>query len=279
MKPAKILIAAALAGTCAIAQNESAVSAAAANPATIHAAVADLGGTTISAFAAEVIDAIATIPKAPVSKVLSLVEASQKFLEESDETIMADVIVALISNVPFEALPEWTNAMIKPVDEATSSIEDTAYNKLVADVVNKIGELDETDDDKTVITAFAIKLLCRNKDSFDEEPVYSALKAVPEAYGEQLRQTLSSVMGGDYAAVLPGVDIITLPPNVGGGVAGGGADGAGVAGGTDGLASETGIDGGFESTSDGDSVSVKDPGAPAPVTPPKPPVPEKYKEQ
>lgn len=273
MKPAKLIVAAALAGTCAIAQqNQTAVSAAAANPSTIHAAVADLGGTTISAFAAEVIDAIATIPKAPVSKVLSLVDASQKFLAESDETNLADVIVALISNVPFDALPEWTNAMIKPVNEATSAIEEVAYNKLVADVVTKIGGLDESDDDKTVITAFAIKLLSRGKDTFDEEPVYSALAAVPATYSEQLKETLASVFGGNYEAVLPGVDIIAIPANTGD---------TSTPGEPTSLATETGIEGTFETSDDGDSIPLKGAEGSGSTTPtkPKPPVPPKYPEQ
>ena len=272
MKPSRIVIAAALAGTCAFAQSESAVTEAANNPSSIHAAVAELDSTKIAAFASEVIDAIATMPKNPVTKVFSLVESSQNLLAEAVESNMADVIVALISNVPFEALPEWTTQMFASVQEVTADIEEAPYNKLVADVISKIGDLEEfTDDDKVVVTAFAIKLLSRGKDVYDEEPIRSALAAVPGTYRGQVESSLGAVLAGDYSGLLAGVDVIVIPS----------------AGDADASATEAPSEDGFEPTKGAEIIPSKgtepsEPSTPAtPSTPsrPKPPVPPPYAEQ
>lgn len=269
MKTVKAILVATLAATCVSAQTENvAVSQAADNPSTIQNAIAGLNGVSIQAFASEVIDAIATKPKNPVAKVLSLVEASCEFLAASDESNLADVIVAMISNVPFEALPEWTTQMIKPVADTTADIEETAYNKLVADVVSKIGNLDEFEDsDKVVVTAFAIKLLARGKDDYTEDPIRSALAAVPAEYRDQVESALSDVLAGDYSSLLAGVDIIVMPT-------------------IDISVAESGTEGGeigFENTKGVDALTDKDPDVPAPAptpTPkPKPPVAPTYKEQ
>lgn len=261
MKPAKLIIAAALAGTCAFAQNESAVSLAASNASTIHTAVAELNGVAVSAFAAEVIDAIATMPKNPITKVFTLVEASKNFLAESDEANMADVIVAMISNVPFEALPEWTAAMIKPVGDATKDMDETAYNNLVSSVVTKIGGLDETDEDKAIITAFAIKLLSRGADSVEDDLVKRALADVPAAYADMVASSVADVLAGDYSAVLAGLDIIFIPAI------------------DETLLNREGGDSGFETTRGGDSIPVKGGGEPVPPGPTPPPKPKKYSGQ
>lgn len=267
MKATKAILVAIMAATCVSAQTESAaVSEAAENPATIQSAIAALNGVSIQAFASEVIDAIATKPKNPIAKILSLVEASCEFLAASDESNLADVIVAMISNVPFEALPEWTTQMIKPVADTTADIEETAYNKLVADVVSKIGDLDEFEDgDKVVVTAFAIKLLSRARDTYSEDTIRAALEVVPPAYKGQVEAALPDVLSGDYSGVLAGVDVVTLPT-------------------TDASVAEPGTIGGvpgFEETKGVESTNDKTRKAtktPTP-TPPKPPVPVPYKEQ
>lgn len=269
MKPSRIILATALAGTCAFAQTENAVTAAANNPSTIHAAVSQLDSTKIAAFASEVIDAIATMPKNPITKVMSLVESSQNFLAESDESNLADVIVALISNVPFEALPEWTNHMFESVQEATADIDDAAYNQLVADVISKIGELEEFEDgDKVVVTAFAIKLLSRGRDYYDEETIRNILAYVPESYRGQVESVLPDVMAGDYSGLLAGVDVIVLPPSA-----------------TE--STESPAEGGFEKTKgeevptaiDRTSKKPQPTPTPTPTPKPKPPVPPPYSEQ
>ena len=273
MKTVKAILVATLAATCVSAQTENvAVSEAADNPSTIQNAIAGLNGVSIQAFASEVIDAIATKPKNPVAKVLSLVEASCEFLAASDESNLADVIVAMISNVPFEALPEWTTQMIKPVADTTADIEETAYNKLVADVVTKIGQLDEFEDsDKVVVTAFAIKLLSRGKDDYAEDPIRSAIAAVPPEYRGQLEGALGDVLAGDYSGLLAGVDVITMPT-------------------MDSSVAEPGTEGGstgFEKTKDADALTDKNPDVTPPTepttpstpTPEKPPVAPTYKEQ
>ncbi|MBR4613419.1 MAG: hypothetical protein IKO40_11975 [Kiritimatiellae bacterium] len=250
MKTVKTIVAAALAASCAFAQSDNAtVTQAASNPSTIHNAVAELSGVTIQAFAAEVIDAIAAKPQSPVSKVFDLVAAASNFLAESDESNLADVIVAMISNVPFEALPEWTTLMLESVQNTTRDIEETAYNKLVSDVVEKIGELDGyEEEDKVVVTAFAIKLLFRGKEGELDEYIDMVIAAVPGSYRNQVQGAARDVMGGDYSSVLTGVDIIVIPTagevDVGGTTPGGGT--------TEG-------DEGFEGTEDGDSLVVKTP--------------------
>ncbi|MBR0056791.1 MAG: hypothetical protein IJP66_05625, partial [Kiritimatiellae bacterium] len=245
----------------AIAQSDSAaVSQAAANPASIHDAVAALDGITIQAFAAEVIDAIATKPQNPIAKVYSLVDASSNFLAESDESNLADVIVAMISNVPFEALPEWTSMMIEAVQTATADIEEAPYNKLVADVVSKIGDLDDyTDSDKAVVTSFAIKLLSRGVSAFDDEPLLSALAVVPPAYGDQVKSSLGDVLAGDYSGVLTGIDIIDIP------------DVTGEPAGGDETIGGDATDGGFEETTGIDTPVLVTPEneQPQPEPPPK----------
>jgi hypothetical protein len=284
MKTVKTVLAAALAASCAIAQSDNAaVTRAATDPSTIHNAVAELSGVTIQAFAAEVIDAIAAKPQAPVSKVLDLVDASSNFLAESDESNLADVIVAMISNVPFEALPEWTSMMFDAVQDATRDIEDAPYNKLVADVVSKIGDLaDYTDEDKVVVTTFAIKLLSRGVEDPTHEPLLSALAVVPPTYRGQVEGSLPSVFAGDYSSLLAGVEIIEVPAEEKGGKTEGGAaggEGAGVAGGEEG-APAGGEEGGFEQTDGGETTTVVAPeGEPTPAPQEKPPVPKPYKGQ
>lgn len=276
MKTVKTIVAAALAASCAFAQSDNAtVTQAASNPSTIHNAVAELSGVTIQAFAAEVIDAIAAKPQSPVSKVFDLVAAASNFLAESDESNLADVIVAMISNVPFEALPEWTTLMLESVQNTTRDIEETAYNKLVSDVVEKIGELDGyEEEDKVVVTAFAIKLLFRGKEGELDEYIDMVIAAVPGSYRNQVQGAARDVMGGDYSSVLTGVDIIVIPTagevDVGGTTPGGGT--------TEG-------DEGFEGTEDGDSLVVKTPEEEQekpqekPQEDEKPPVPPPYSGQ
>jgi hypothetical protein len=276
MKTVKTIVAAALAASCAFAQSDNAtVTQAASNPSTIHNAVAELSGVTIQAFAAEVIDAIAAKPQSPVSKVFDLVAAASNFLAESDESNLADVIVAMISNVPFEALPEWTTLMLESVQNTTRDIEETAYNKLVSDVVEKIGELDGyEEEDKVVVTAFAIKLLFRGKEGELDEYIDMVIAAVPGSYRNQVQGAARDVMGGDYSSVLTGVDIIVIPTagevDVGGTTPGGGT--------TEG-------DEGFEGTEDGDSLVVKTPEEEQekpqekPQEHEKPPVPPPYSGQ
>lgn len=262
MKTAKLFVAAVMAGACAFAQSESAVTKAAGDASTIHASVAALDGVSISAFAAEVIDAIATKPKNPVSKVLSLIEASENLLAESDESNLADVIVAMISNVPFEALPEWTAGMMSPVQEATQDIEDAPYNQLVADVMKKIGTLDDlTDDDRVIVSAFALKLLSRGIKEPDLDPLAFGIAAVPQGYRAQLQSALAAVLAGDYSSVLAGVNIISLPK---------GED-----------IPDAGKNEGFESTKGEDSTTLKDldKDKKEEKKPVKPPVPKPYAEQ
>lgn len=285
MKTVKAILVASLAASCVSAQTENvAVTQAADNPSAIQSAIAGLNGVSIQAFASEVIDAIATKPKNPVAKVLSLVEASCEFLAASDESNLADVIVAMISNVPFEALPEWTTQMIAPVADKTSDIEETAYNKLVADVVTKIGDLDEFEDsDKVVVTAFAIKLLSRGKDDYAEDPIRSAIAAVPEEYRGQVEGSLGDVLAGDYSGLLAGIDVISIPASDAGAVPGvpGTSDAA-----KPGTGSESG-ESGFEDTKGVDALTDKDPDVTPPTepttpstpTPEKPPVAPTYKEQ
>ena len=262
MKTVRLIAAGVLAGTCVFAQSHTAVTKAASDASSIHASVAALDGVSISAFAAEVIDAIATKPKNPVSKVLSLIEASERLLAESDESNLADVIVAMISNVPFEALPEWTNGMMSPVQEATADIEDAPYNQLVADVMKKIGALDDlTDDDRVIVSAFALKLLSRGIKDIDFEPLHSGLLAVPQGYRNQVGDALASILAGDYSSVLAGVNVISLPKT--------GAD-----------SEDVGKNENFESTKDSDATTLKDLDNDKPKPPAsKPPVPKPYKEQ
>lgn len=272
MKTIKTIVAAALTASCAFAQSDNAaVTQAASNPSTIHNAVAELSGVTIQAFAAEVIDAIAAKPQNPVSKVFDLVSAASNFLAESDESNLADVIVAMISNVPFEALPEWTTLMLESVQNATRDIEETAYNQLVSDVVEKIGELDGYEEqDKVVVTAFAIKLLFRGKEGELDDYMDMALAAVPASYRNQVQGAASDVMGGDYSSVLTGVDVIVIPTA-------GGESGTTPGGGTTGGGDST--EGGFENTDDGESLVVKTPEAEQEKEQEKPPVSPPYSGQ
>lgn len=284
MNKVKTILAAALAASCAVAQSDSAVTSAAANPSTIHNAVADLSGVTIQAFAAEVIDAIAAKPQEPVSKVLDLVAASSNFLKESDESNLADVIVAMISNVPFEALPEWTTLMLSSVQDTTRDMTDASYSKLVTDVVSKIGDLaDYTDEDKVVVTTFAIKLLARGADDPEDKEILNAVGAVPVTLRGQVSAALPGVLAGDYSEILAGVDIIDVPDT---GTEGGTTEGGTTEGGTEGGTTEGGgtegggTEGGegFEQLDGGETTILKDPEG-EPPTEDKPPVTKPYKGQ
>lgn len=214
MKTAKILIIAATAATCAMAAgNSDAVTKAAQNPSDIPAIVKELGTGSVSSFASEVIAAIAAMPKPPVAKVYKMADASKALIAQAEDGKLADVIASLVSNVPFEALPAWTSLVAGSVNNEIKDMEEAAYQKLVEQVLKNIGSIkDLSNDDKTVISAFALKLLARSSDpELESVRMKDAVKTAPAAYAAQLDAALLPTLKGDYAAVLGDIEIIELP--------------------------------------------------------------------
>ncbi len=273
-----MLMIATTAAACAMANADDAVTKAASNFSNIREALAESGGTSASAFAADLLTAIAAKAKSPQAKLQDLIDASKILVDNRDEGKLSDMVVSLVSSIPFEDLPTWTSAMMDTVNPLVTGMEESAYNSLVADVVKKISGLaDFTDDDKTVITAFALKLLMRNKDpDLESEPLKSAIAAAPASYSKQLAQVLPSTFSGDYGPVLGGTEIVTLP--------------------TPAASSDTPVQSRTSTTPTADTVGTTPIGTlsvpvapgksspepkpqPKPSTPVKPPVPPVYKGQ
>lgn len=287
MKTGMMLLIATTAATCALADASDAVTKAANSPSKIPEAIAELEGVSAAAFASDVIEAIAAMPKSPVTKLGKMVAASSELISEAEDGKLADMIVALVSNVPFEALPEWTTQTIPAVQKVTADMEEAAYQKLVSDVVKKIGSVKGfSNDDKTVVTAFAIKLLARGADvGIEDEPIVTALKAVPGAYKKQVTEAMPATLAGDYAPLLGGIEIITLP-TVEAAPADNGASRVPVVPTTD---VSTKLTKGAEAIAIHTAPAAPAPApkpasatpAPSPVQPskPKPPVPKPYAEQ
>ena len=213
MKTVKMLMIATTAAACAMANADDAVTKAASNFSKIPEALAESAGTSASAFAAELLTAIAAKSKSPQAKLQDLIDASKVLVDNREEGKLSDMVVSLVSSIPFEDLPTWTGAMIGTVNPLVASMEEGAYNSLVSDVVKKISNLaDFTNDDKTVITAFALKLLMRVKDpDLESEPLKTAIASAPAAYSKQLAQVLPATFAGDYGPVLGATEIVTLP--------------------------------------------------------------------
>lgn len=212
MKTVRMFLIAATAASFVFADTSDAVTKAAEDPSTIPDAVKTLGNVTPEAFATDTINAIASMPKRPVTKVLKMADAAKEFIDTTKNGKLDDMLVALISNVPFEALPAWTVLTTPAVQKEIKELDDKTYQSLVADTVKGIGAIkDFSDDDKAIVTAFALKLLARMSDPDSDDMAFKAgLKALPPAYAKQVEDALPSVFSGDYEAVLGDINIIAL---------------------------------------------------------------------
>ena len=182
------------------------ITAAAQDTSKIPELVKSLQGQKGSEFAADVISAIAAMPGNPSKKVKKMAAASEAFLGSVPDGELASLLANLTANVPFASLPAWVDSFKGAVDAFTKDLSDAAYNKLVNDVMAKINKLGDTSDaDKTVISAFALKLLARGSTP-EEKAEWMKGIALPAAYGKQVQDAAPGVFAGNYDAVL-GPDI------------------------------------------------------------------------
>ena len=164
--------------------------------------VKSLQGQKGSDFAADVISAIAAMPGNPSKKVKKMADAAEAFLGSVPDGEVASLLANMVANVPFASLPAWVDSFKGSVDGFTKDMPDAAYNKLVNDVMAKINKLGDTSDaDKTVISAFALKLLARGKD-IDEKTEWLNKISIPAAYRDQVKAAMPGVFGGNYDSVL-----------------------------------------------------------------------------
>lgn len=212
MKTVCLILTAAVASTLAFASDNDAVTRAAGNTSEIPAIVAELK-TPRASFAGDVMSAIASMPKSPVKKTEKMISAAKALIPLADEKKLDDMVVALVANTPFEALPVWTDKTRDAVQAIVASMDDKTYDALLASVMRKIGALkDYSNDDKTVVSTFALKLLARGKDVPARiESTAKAIKAIPAAYGKQVIEALPSALEGDYAPILGDTKIISIP--------------------------------------------------------------------
>ena len=202
MKKTTVALAGALAlAGIAFAAGEN-ITEAARDTAKIPELVKSLEGQKGSDFAADVISAIAAMPGNPSRKVKKMADAAEAFLGSVPDGELSSLLANLVANVPFASLPAWVDSFKGSVDEFTKDMPDAAYNKLVNDVMAKINKLGDTSDaDKTVISAFALKLLARG--STEEEKTEWLNKiALPAAYRDQVKAAMPGVFGGNYDSVL-----------------------------------------------------------------------------
>lgn len=203
MKKMVLALAGAMAciGVAYAAENE-AITSAAQNVAKIPDLVKSLNGQKTSDFAADVVSAVAAMPGKPSQKVGKMVAASEAFLGSVPGEEMPSLLANLTANVPFAYLPAWVKGFKGAVDGFFKSLSDDQYNKLVNDVIAKINKLGDTSDaDKTVITAFALKLLARDKNP-EEQIEWLGTLAIPVAYADQVKAAMPGVFAGNYDSVL-----------------------------------------------------------------------------
>lgn len=164
--------------------------------------VKSLSGQKGYDFAADVISAIAAMPGKPAKKVKTMTKAAAGFLGAVPEKELPQLLANLTANVPFNSLPAWVDAFKGPFDAFAKDIPDANYNKMANDVMSMIGKLNNTSDaDKTVISAFATKLLARGKDD-EEKTAWAGKVAYPKAYADQVKAAMPGVFAGNYEAVL-----------------------------------------------------------------------------
>lgn len=195
-----------------LADGEDAVTKAANNTSKIPTIAAEVK-TPKAAFAGDVITAIASMPKSPTAKAEKMISATKSFLPLADKGKLADMVVAIVANTPFEALPALTAETRGEAQALVAEMDDKAYEALLATTMEKIGSLkDFSNDDKTILSAFALKLLARGDDNLARiESTHKAVKAIPPAYSKQVIEALPSVFDGDYDSVLGDTKIIALP--------------------------------------------------------------------
>ena len=210
MKMTVIALASAMAcAGMAFAAGAEDITAAAQDTSKIPELVKSLQGQKGSEFAADVISAIAAMPGNPSKKVKKMAAASEAFLGSVPDGELASLLANLTANVPFASLPAWVDSFKGAVDAFTKELSDAAYNKLVNDVMAKINKLGDTSDaDKTVISAFALKLLARGATP-EEKTDWLNNIALPASYGKQVKDAAPGVFAGNYDSVL-GPDIAVV---------------------------------------------------------------------
>lgn len=204
----------ALAGIASAAEAD-AITVAAKDPSKIPELAKDLGGQSVSQFAADVVSAIGAMPGSPSRKTRKMAEAASALLGAAKDSEVPALIASLVANVPPAALPAWVNLFKPDCDSFTKGLSESAYNKLVNDVLSKIkGLADTSDADKTVISCFALKLLARGATPAENESWLAKL-ALPSAYADQIKAAAPGVFAGNYSAVLgPDTKVVKedLPP-------------------------------------------------------------------
>ncbi len=164
--------------------------------------VKSLEGQKGSDFAADVISAIAAMPGNPSRKVKKMADAAEAFLGSVPDGELASLLANMVANVPFASLPAWVDSFKGAVDGFTKDMTEASYNKLVNDVMAKINKLGDTSDaDKTVISAFALKLLARGS-SVEEKTEWLNNVSIPAAYRDQVKAAMPGVLNGNYDSVL-----------------------------------------------------------------------------
>ena len=142
------------------------------------------------------------MPGNPSKKVNQMAAAAKAFLGTVPDGELASLLANMVANVPFASLPAWVDSFKPSVDDFTQGLSDDAYGKLVTDVMAKINKLGDTSDaDKTVISAFALKLLARAK-SLEDKTDWANTIALPAAYADQVKAAMPGVFSGNYDAVL-----------------------------------------------------------------------------
>ncbi len=187
------------------------ITAAAQDTSKIPELVKSLDGQKGADFAADVISAIAAMPGNPSKKVKKMAAASEAFLGSVPDGELAALIANLVANVPFGSLPAWVDSFKGSIDAFTKDLSDEAYNKLVNDVMAKINRLGDTSDaDKTVISAFALKLLARGSTPEEKTEWLNGI-TLPASYGKQVKDAAPGVFAGNYDAVLgPDIEIVKV---------------------------------------------------------------------
>ncbi len=214
MKSTTFLLATTLVACTFVAMGDP-VSDAANNPAGIKDAVVGLNGKGDTAFASDVIAAISAMSKSPTVKLTKQIKAAAEFISLTATDKLPEMVTALISEVPFENLPEWTNVLRGYTQSKVSGISDDELSKIIVSTLKNIGSLkDFSNDDKSVISVFALKLFARGS-SVEEQlaSIQPAIKTVPASYSKPVADSISAVLAGDYTAILGDTPIVYLPDN------------------------------------------------------------------
>lgn len=213
MKTTSVFLIAASVAVSSFAASSDNISLVAADVSKIPEVIASLEDESPANFASDVVNAIVKLPKNPKEKLRKLADASSSFIALAEGKALSETISSLVSSVPNEYLPGWTDLTRPSVQISVQDLPEAEYSSIVGDVVQKISVLaDSSNDDKTTLTTFALKLLVRIEPEVAWiESAIKFLPSIPSSYRTQVEAAIKPTFEGSYSALLGETKIVEVP--------------------------------------------------------------------